>query len=53
MTVAMLVAAFVMLVAGAIAGAEALAWSGVIVWVNAVLIISHIQGHGPKPPVRW
>ncbi|MFD9456592.1 hypothetical protein ACFWBC_26280 [Streptomyces sp. NPDC059985] len=52
MIVAMTAAAFVMLVAGVIAGAEALAWSGVIVWVNAVLIVSHVQGHGPKLPVR-
>ncbi|MDX2396261.1 MULTISPECIES: hypothetical protein [unclassified Streptomyces] len=53
MTVAILAAAFVMLVVGAIARAEALAWSGVTVWVNAVLIVSHIQGHGPRLPVRW
>ncbi|MFE9467527.1 hypothetical protein ACFYNW_28415 [Streptomyces virginiae] len=48
----LLPAALIMLVAGSFAGSEPLAWSGVIAWVGAVLIVSHHHGHGPRLPMR-
>ncbi|MFE6906724.1 hypothetical protein [Streptomyces erythrochromogenes] len=47
-----LLAALIMLLAGSFAGSELMAWSGVIAWVGAVLIVSHHHGHGPRLPIR-
>ncbi|MFC9585678.1 hypothetical protein ACFVJ8_23015 [Streptomyces yangpuensis] len=47
----LLLAALVMLLAGSFAGSEFLAWSGVIAWTSAVLIVSHHHGHGPRLPM--
>ncbi|MBZ9593874.1 MULTISPECIES: hypothetical protein [Streptomyces] len=47
----LLLAALIMLLAGSFAGSDFLAWSGVIAWTGAVLIISHHHGHGPRLPM--
>ncbi|WP_405427646.1 hypothetical protein [Streptomyces erythrochromogenes] len=47
-----LLAALIMLLAGSFAQSELMAWSGVIAWVSAVLIVSHHHGHGPRLPIR-
>ncbi|MFE7094724.1 hypothetical protein [Streptomyces erythrochromogenes] len=47
-----LLAALIMLLAGSFAESELMAWSGVIAWVSAVLIVSHHHGHGPRLPIR-
>ncbi|MFE5722810.1 hypothetical protein [Streptomyces erythrochromogenes] len=49
---ALLVTALFMLIASISAGSELLAWSGVIAWVGAVLIISKHHGHGPRRPMH-
>ncbi|MFJ4776297.1 hypothetical protein [Streptomyces sp. NPDC088762] len=48
----LLLATLALLIAGSLAGSEVLAWSGVIAWVAAVLITSHLHGHGPRLPLR-
>lgn len=49
---AALVCALSMLVAARATGFEVLAWAGVIMWVTSVLAVSHLLGHGPRPPWR-
>ncbi|MFG2867391.1 hypothetical protein [Streptomyces sp. NPDC048338] len=49
---AALVCALSMLVAARATGVEVLAWAGVVVWVASVLAVSHLLGHGPRPPWR-
>ncbi len=49
----LLLATLALLIAGSLAGSEVLAWSGVGAWVTAVLIMSHLHGHGPRLPTRW
>ncbi|MFJ6785751.1 hypothetical protein [Streptomyces yangpuensis] len=48
----LLLTALFMLVAGSFSGSALLAWSGVIAWVSAVLIISHHHGHELRLPMR-
>ncbi|MFF7296029.1 hypothetical protein [Streptomyces sp. NPDC008265] len=50
--VVLLPGALTLLAAGSLARSEALVWSGVILWVSAVLIISRLHGHGPRLPAR-
>ncbi|MFE1232317.1 hypothetical protein [Streptomyces sp. NPDC058745] len=49
---AALVCALSLLVAARAIGFEVLAWAGVIMWVASVLAVSHLLGHGPRPPWR-